>query len=100
MGLCAYFYRTRKKQKYVQSNSDSHVELAYFRNNRGLEDHLNSRGNIVVLDKEDLELIKSLAKYDDYFNKDFGEGQSVMSVIDEAIDWVDKGHVVYYIGGC
>ena len=29
--------------------------------------------------------------------KDYGEGQSVLSVIDAAIDAVKRGYIVYYI---
>ncbi len=108
MGLTAHFYRTRGKGICTPLSEKNDIQLAYFRNNHGLHRILDM--DICLLDLETLEYIKSKAKEsqelvdEGYYhgsdfenvNKDWGEGDSVLSVIDKAIEAVNDGYFVYY----
>ena len=72
------------------------VEIAYFRNNYTLHNHLNNVPHAHLLHEEELEAIKENAQESEVFNKSHGEGDSVLDVIDAAIAAVKKGYLVYY----
>ena len=91
------------------------ISIGYFSNNWGLHNLINS--DICLLDLEMLEYIKEQAILSQEFvdegidkagcyedvNKDVkgivGGHQSVLSMIDAAIDAVKQGYIVYYDGG-
>ena len=94
MGLTAHFYKSKKRGVYRKS--DKNNEIAYFRNNFPLQRHLGYGDSVVLLDKEQLKEIKYLAEEDEDFNKDYGEGESVVSGTSKALEAVKEGYLVYY----
>ena len=114
MGLTAYFYRTKGKgmlKPLHARDPKKDIQIGtYFRNNWGLHNVIAPHSERCLLDLDILEHIKEEAiesqeLVDEGFyhgsdrenvNKDWGEGQSVLSVIDEAIEAVKNGHFVYY----
>ena len=100
MGMTAHIYRTKGKgirTPLHKRNTQKDIELAYFRNNYRLNELIDyANGGRFFLSVEDLKRIKDAAKRYPEVNKDYGDGQSVLSVIDTIIQAAKDGYIVYY----
>ena len=105
MGLTAHLYRIKGDLTITynaegQQTSDIEkkaVEIAYFRNNWEFHNFVDDDSEIVPLTIDKLEKAKDKAKWDEDFNKDYGDGQSVLSVIDDAIIYAKYGgYTIFY----
>ena len=105
MGLTAHLYRI-KGDLTITYNSEGQkasdlekkaVEIAYFINNWEFHNFVDNDSYIVPLTLDTLERAKDKAKWDEVFNKDYGDGQSVLSVIDDAIIYAKYGgYTIFY----
>ena len=93
MGLTAHFYKT-KVLKHTDEPQDE--PIAYFRNNWPLHNELGD--GIYLLDEDKLKDIRRLAKEDEDFNKDYGDGESVRSGVKKALKALKENYIVYYDG--
>ena len=106
MGLSAYLYKSRMSINDIslsQLMGDKEVrgleEIAYFRNNWKFHRFVDNGFYLVHLSVEKLESAKEQAKYCEEFNKDYGEGQSILSIIDDAITYIRHGgYTIFYSG--
>ena len=110
MGLTAYLYKSRlsaDKISLSQLKGDKEIndleKIAYFRNNWKFH-HFVDNGYyegyyLIPLSIEKLKEAKTEAQYCEDFNKDYGDGQSVLSVIDVAIIYIEyDNYTIFYSG--
>ena len=105
MGLTAHLYKSRLSADNISLSQimgdkkiDDLEEIAYFRNNWEFHRFIDKEGfYLTPLCVETLKRAKERAEYDENFNKDYGEGQSVLSVIDDAITYIEcGGYTIFY----
>lgn len=98
MGLTAEVFKIEGKLKITYTpdghptyNKRKAKPIGYFRNNWEFHEFVDNGFVIVPLPLEKLEAAKERAQRDKEFNKDFGEGQSVLSVMEDAIVYAKYG---------
>ena len=102
MGLTAHLYRIDElKITYADGqerfDKSKAKEVAYFRNNWEFHRFVDNGFDVIPLPLETLERAQELASYDEEFNKDYGEGQSVLSAMKDAIAYVKyNGDTIFY----
>ena len=90
-------YTADGRQTY---NKRKAKRIAYFRNNWEFHRFVDNGFDIVPLPLETLVKAKERAMYDEEFNKDYGEGQSVLSAMEDAIVYVKHGGcTIFYTAG-
>ena len=107
MGLTAHLYKSRLSEDDISLSQlrgnkeiDDLEEIAYFRNNWEFHHFVDNEFHVVPLSIEQLKRAKENAEWQEDFNKDYGDGQSVLSVIDDAITYIKYGgYTIFYIGG-
>ena len=93
MGLTAHFYKTKILHN---ATTDNAKEIAYLRNNWSLHNYLGT--DVVLITKHKLNLLEDFAMDNKEFNKDFGDGESVLSAIRKARKAIQDGFIVLYEG--
>ena len=97
MGLSAYLHKTKEITITAEGETYKNpIQIAYFRNNWALQAFLGSGDDTKILSEKQLENVKYEAQEDEDVNKDHGDGDSVLSVIDTAIAAARAGYLVYY----
>ena len=111
MGLTAYLYKSRLSADEIslsQLKGDKKIDdleqIAYFRNNWKFHDFAGGgyygKGDYLIpLSIEKLKEAKTEAQWCKDFNKDYGEGDSVLSVINYAIFYIEYGNYTIFYSG-